>query len=254
MQQFMVSAMDDLAHDRYEPGDYPPFAVTVDIAVFTIRNDVLHLALVRRGEEPFRGQWALPGGFVRTDEDLDQAAVRELREETALRRGDSWHVEQLGSYGAPGRDPRMRVVTVAYVAVCPDAPRPRRGGDAAQATFRPIADVGALAFDHGRIVGDALERVGSKLEYTALAAKFLKPVFTVTELRQVYETVWGFRLNEGNFQRGFRGNTCFRPAADARGGRGRPASQWSVVGAGRGRQLALLDRPLARRNAGQGRA
>ena len=105
----------------------PKEELRLDIAVFTIRNDVLHLALVRRGEEPFRGQWALPGGFVRMDEDLDQAAVRELREETGLRRGDSWHVEQLGSYGAPGRDPRMRVVTVAYLAVCPDAPTPETG-------------------------------------------------------------------------------------------------------------------------------
>ena len=192
-----------------------------------------------------------PGGFVRMDEDLDQAAVRELREETGLRRGDSWHVEQLGSYGAPGRDPRMRVVTVAYLAVCPDAPRPRRGGDDGQATFLPVGDVGSLAFDHGRIVRDALERVRAKLEYTALAARFLRPEFTVTELRQVYETVWGVRLDEGNFQRAFRGNTCFRRVGDARHARGRPASQWSVVGGGRGRQLPPLDRPVARRDVGR---
>ena len=243
--------MTDSASVDYDPGDFPPFAVTVDIAVFTIRNDVLHLALVRRGEEPFRGQWALPGGFVRMDEDLDQAAVRELREETGLRRGDSWHVEQLGSYGAPGRDPRMRVVTVAYLAVCPDAPRPRRGGDDGQATFLPVGDVGSPAFDHGRIVRDALERVRAKLEYTALAARFLRPEFTVTELRQVYETVWGVRLDEGNFQRAFRGNTCFRRVGDARHARGRPASQWSVVGGGRGRQLPPLDRPVARRDVGR---
>ena len=154
--------------------------------------------MVRRGEERFRGLWALPGGFVRTDEDLDQAAVRELREETALRRGDSWHVEQLGSYGAPGLNPRMRVVTVAYVAVCPDLPTPRGGGDAAQAQFRPMEDVApqTLAFDHGRIVEDALERIRFKLEYTTLAARFLEPAFTVTELRHVYETVWGMRLDE----------------------------------------------------------
>ena len=241
--------MCDPATDRCEPGDCPPFAVTVVIAVFTIRHGVLHLALVRRCEEPFHGLCALPGGFVRMDEDLDQAAVRELREGPDLRRGDHWHVEQLGSYGEPGRDPRGRVVTVAYVAVFSDPPCPTRVVDAAQPTFQPLEDVGELAFDHGRILGDALARIRSKMEYTTLGVHFLKPVFTVTELREVYETVWGVRLDAGNFQRAFRGNACFSEAGDTRGARGRPASLWSVVGPRGGLQLALLDRPLARRNA-----
>ena len=139
----------------YDPGDYPPFAVTVDVAVFTIRNDTLHVLLIERGEEPFRGALALPGGFVKPGEGLDQAAARELAEETGLRDG-SWHLEQLASYGAPGRDPRMRVVTVAYWAICADLPALRGGGDAVAAVLTPVEEIegGAvrLAFDHERIV------------------------------------------------------------------------------------------------------
>ena len=246
--------MRNLANARYDPDDSPPFAATVAIAAFTIRNGALHLALVRRREEPFRGLWALPGGLVRPDEDLDQAAVRELQAETGLRRGDQWHVEQLASYSEPRRDERVRVVTVAYVAACPDAPRPRRAGDPVQATFLRLEDIGSLAFDHGRILGDALQRIIAKMEYTALAARFLEPGFTVTQLRQVYETVWGVRLDEGNFQRGFRGNACFKQVGDTRRERGRPASTWAVASATGGGQVPLLDRPLAKRDARRGTA
>ena len=152
------------APSGYDPSDYPPFAVTVDVAVFTIRNDTLHVLLIERGEEPFRGALALPGGFVKPGEDLDQAAARELAEETGLRDG-SWHLEQLASYGAPGRDPRMRVVTVAYWAICADLPALRGGGDAVAAVLTPVEAIegGAvrLAFDHERIVRDAVERTRS---------------------------------------------------------------------------------------------
>ena len=118
------------ASSGYDPRRFPPFAVTVDVAVFTIRDDALHVLLIARGEEPFKAALALPGGFVKPDENLDQAAARELAEETGLRDG-SWHLEQLGSYGDPDRDPRMRVVTVAYWAICADLPGLRAGGDAA---------------------------------------------------------------------------------------------------------------------------
>ena len=118
-------------------GEFPPFAVTVDIAVFTIRDDALQVLLIERGEEPFLGAWALPGGFVHHKENLDRAAERELEEETGVRPG-SWHLEQLASYGEPNRDPRMRTVTVAYWAICSDLPAPRGGGDAANAALVPV--------------------------------------------------------------------------------------------------------------------
>ena len=108
----------------YDAREFPPFAVTVDLVVLTIREGSLHVLLVERGEEPFRGRWALPGGFVRPGEDLTRAAHRELAEETGLA---GIHVEQLGSYGDPDRDPRMRVVSVAHLALAPDLPTPAGG-------------------------------------------------------------------------------------------------------------------------------
>ncbi len=244
----------------YDPGDFPPFAVTVDIALFTIRDDALHVLLIQRGGEPFLGAWALPGGFVRPDEDLDRAAARELAEETGLRAG-SWYLEQLGSYGAPDRDPRMRVVTVAYWAVAADLPAPRGGGDALAAALTPVRDIERgsvrLAFDHERIVRDAVERTRSKLEYTALAAKFCPPEFTIRQLRRVYEAVWNTRLDPGNFQRNVQESGAFvkrieaptGPPLAGSPGRGRPASLWSVSEstAAADHSAAPLARPPARR-------
>ena len=219
----------------YDPGDYPPFAVTVDVAVFTIRDDALQVLLIERGGEPFLGAPALPGGFVRPDEDLDQAAARELAEETGLTAG-SWHLEQLAAYGAPDRDPRMRVVTVAYWAICADLPVLRGGGDAVAAALTPVEKIERgdvrLAFDHERIVRDAVERTRSRLEHTALAVKFCPPAFTIGQLRRVYEAVWRTRLDPGNFQRNVQASGAFEPslggapAPESR--RGRPASLWSV--------------------------
>ena len=231
---------------RYDPHAYPSFAVTVDVAVFTIRTRALHITLIRRGNQPFIGKWALPGGFVRPAETLDQAAVRELEEETGLRRDDRWHLEQLGSYGDPDRDPRMRVVTVAYLAVAANVPRVRGGGDAALAELQPVAAIGEqdLAFDHARIFRDALGRIRSRLEYTTLAARFLEPVFTVSELREVYEIVWDTHLDKGNFRRNFGRSECFEPRGQ-RSARGRPASLWSVTESLPGQVVRLLDRPLA---------
>ena len=234
---------------EYDPGGYPPFAVTVDVVVFSIRSGALHLAFVRRGGEPFRGNWALPGGFVLPDEDLDQAAARELEEETGLRQSSAWYMEQLGSYGRPDRDPRMRVVTVAYVAVCPHLPPLRGGGDAAAAELIPVDAIkwSSLAFDHGHIVQDALGRIRSRLEYTTLATWFIDPVFTVAELREVYETVWSTRLDKGNFRRNFGKSDCFERQG-LRRATGRPASLWSVrEPSADDDRISFLDRPLARR-------
>jgi 8-oxo-dGTP diphosphatase len=188
----------------YDPSSFPPVAVTVDLVVFTIRSDRLCVLLVRRGEAPQKGRWALPGGFVRPDEGLATAAARELTEETGLR-GDRVHNEQLASYGEPGRDPRMRVVTVAFLALAPQLPVPHAGSDAASAHWVPVAQATStdyrLAFDHRQILLDGLERARAKLEYTPLASAFCPAEFTVAELRRVYEIVWGTELDARNFHR-----------------------------------------------------
>jgi 8-oxo-dGTP diphosphatase len=195
----------------YDPRVYDPVAVTVDVVALTIRDASLQVLLIRRGEQPFQGSWALPGGFVRpltgpggerAEEDLPQAASRELAEEAgpALRAS---HLEQLGSYGAPGRDPRMRVISVAYLAFAPGMPEAQPGTDAADAQWTPV-DAAArlpLAFDHARILADGVERARSKLEYTPLATAFTREPFTISELREVYENVWGEKLHAGNFHR-----------------------------------------------------
>jgi 8-oxo-dGTP diphosphatase len=177
-------------------------AVTVDLVLLTIRQDGLQVLLIRRGIPPYEGRWALPGGFVLAGEGLDDAAARELREETGLD-PQSGHFEQLATYGDPGRDPRGRVVTIAYLALLPDLPAPVAGSDAAGADWRPYADLaeGELAFDHGRILADGVERARAKLEYTPLATAFCPPEFTIAELRAVYETVWRTRLDPRNFHR-----------------------------------------------------
>jgi 8-oxo-dGTP diphosphatase len=183
----------------------PTVAVAVDLAVLTVQARQLQILLVRRGVEPFLGTLALPGGFLASEgEDIDTAAARELAEETGLSPANL-HLEQLRTYGAPGRDPRRRVITVCYLALVPDLPLPVAGGDAQAATWVPVDKVlrrrSSLAFDHKKIIADAVERARSKLEYTDLATAFCPPVFTVTDLRNVYEIVWGQQLDPRNFHR-----------------------------------------------------
>lgn len=189
----------------YDPRDYPAVAVTVDVVALTIRDDALHLLLIQRAAPPFEGFWALPGGFVRPDEDLVGAARREFAEEAGLggKRLRRVHFEQLASFGTPDRDPRMRIVSVAHLAFAPDLPDPRAGSDAGDAEWLPVSALATrqLAFDHERIVADGLERARSKLEYTPLATRFVGEEFTIAELRGVYETVWGQPLHAGNFHR-----------------------------------------------------
>lgn len=188
--------------------EYPFAYVTVDIVVLTLRSmnggdDALHALVVRRGEEPYQGRWALPGGFVGEREDLEAAALRELQEETAVSPG-AVRLEQLRTYGAPDRDPRHRVVSVAWLAVLPEGPAPTAGTDAAEAQWTPVEELlrrGKLAFDHHEILTDGVERARAKLEYSNLALAFVGREFTIADLRRVYETVWGRPLDAGNFHR-----------------------------------------------------
>jgi 8-oxo-dGTP diphosphatase len=184
--------------------DFVPLGLAADLVILTVRDGALQVLLIRRGIAPYRGRWALPGGFVRPDEDLEQTARRELAEETGLS-SDRIHLEQVATYGAPDRDPRGRVVSVAYLALVPDLPAPVAGTDAASASWvgvgEVLSDPGRLAFDHHRILSDGVERARAKLEYSPLAAAFCPPEFTISELRGVYEAVWGTPLDPRNFHR-----------------------------------------------------
>lgn len=258
----MISGM-----SRYDPSDFPPFAVTVDLVVLTVREHELCALLVRRGEPPFQGYWALPGGFVRPDEGLGEAASRELAEETGLRAHSTSlqvspghatptpgsagaHLEQLATYGHPQRDPRMRVVSVAHLALAPDLPTPKPGGDARGARWAPVgellgaglADREPLAFDHELILADGVERARSKIEYSALATAFCPKEFTVGELRRVYEAVWGVALDPRNFHRKVTGTPGFllpTGGTTTRQG-GRPAQLFTAGGA------TVLNPPMLR--------
>ena len=187
----------------YDPSRFPAFAVTVDVVILTMAEGMLHVLLVCRGEAPFEGMWAFPGGFKRPTETLDEAARRELAEETGVEAASV--LAQFGAYGDPGRDPRMNVVTVAYLSVVRDVGAIVGGSDAAAAALIPVADVLngkiELAFDHLRIVRDAIERLRVDLEVGGIATAFLGETFTLAELRAVYEAVWGVRLDAANFRR-----------------------------------------------------
>ena len=175
----------------------PNASVTVDLVIFTVREDALQVLLVRRGLPPFKGQWALPGGFVRERETLEEAARRELREETGV---ENVYLEQLYTFGDPGRDPRGRTVTVAYYALTPQAPL-RASTDAAEAAWFPAARAPRLAFDHAKILDAGLRRLRAKLGYTTVGFELLPPTFTLTDLQRLYETILERPLDKRNFRR-----------------------------------------------------
>ena len=191
------------APERYDPSRFPAFAVTVDVVILTMSGSRLHVLLVLRGVAPFKGMWAIPGGFKRPTETLDEAAKRELAQETGV--DSASLLTQFGAYGDPGRDPRMNVVTVAYVAVLREIGAIVAGTDAAEAALVPVSEALngkiELAFDHAQIVRDAVERVRADLDLTGIATAFVGPTFTLAELRAVYEAVWGVQLDGANFRR-----------------------------------------------------
>ena len=202
----------------------PSYPVAVDLVVLTVREQTLTVLVVERGIEPFLGRRALPGGFVLPDEDLLEAAERELAEETAVV-GLGGHIEQLGTYGSRGRDPRGRVISVAYLALVPDPGDAAPGSDASAARWIPVGDAVDLAFDHDEILADGVERARAKLEYSPLAMSFVPHPFTINELRRVYEAIWGTPLDPRNFHRKLTGTADLLRATGettTRGG-GRPA-------------------------------
>ena len=217
--------------EQYRPGEFPRPSVTVDLVVFTVIDRLLHVLLVRRNEHPFKGRWALPGGFVRvTDdrrdqgEDLDAAAHRELLEETGLSHTATAGVflEQVRAFGKPGRDPRMRVISVAYYALVRPTlvPLIRAGGDVSHAKWIEVSELAqselaaasggprqhkaeslSLAFDHDEVVEAALARMRADLDRTSIAYELVPETFTIQELRNVHEAIGGAILDPGNFRK-----------------------------------------------------
>lgn len=177
-------------------------AVAVDVALLTIRDGRLRLLLVEPERPELAGRWALPGRRVRDDESLDDTAHRALSELAGITAPEA-HLEQLRTYGDPSRDPGARVVSVAYLALTPTTQDPPSDRPARLFAIDELGtpDAPRFAYDHDRIVPDAVERARSKLEYTALATAFVSEPFTLGELRRVYEAVWGVPLDAANFRR-----------------------------------------------------
>ena len=207
----------------YDPGIFPRPSVTTDIVVFTIREKRLHLLLIQRGEDPYGGYWALPGGFVRPGETLDAAAGRELAEETGV---SGVFLEQFRAFGDPGRDPRTWVITVAYTALIPsDKVVLRADTDAADARWFPlIALPSPLAFDHAKIAEAAIQSLRARLgSHLRVAASLLPGRFTLTQMQEVYQALLGRELDKRNFRKWVLGANCLLPTTEERRGSHRPA-------------------------------
>lgn len=233
--------MSDQGGADYDASAYPHPSVTVDVVVFGMFGALdggddgmganggepddqpeLRVLLIKRGHWPFQGSWAIPGGFVNIDESLDDAARRELEEETGLR---DVYLEQLYTFGTPQRDPRMRVISVSYYALVPGhGLEPRAADDAGDARWFPVSELPPLAFDHADILDLALRRLRAKAGYAGIACEFLPRTFTLRHLRRIYETVLGRRLDRANFTRHMLGGGDIEETGEIdRGGAHRPA-------------------------------
>ena len=203
--------------EAYRPSAFPRPSVTVDLVILTVQDKDLKILLVERNEHPFKGRWALPGGFVRVSddrkdqgEDLDDAALRELEEETGLspETCGKFFLEQVKTFGKPGRDPRMRVISVAYYALVRAdlVPLIRAGGDVSGARWfsvAELADAEPLAFDHNEILQATLDRARAELDRSSIAFELVAETFTIQELRAVHEAIRAEPLDPGNFRKKF---------------------------------------------------
>ena len=209
--------------ESYDPSRYERPSVTVDVVIFTLQNRELNVLLVQRKHWPFEGCWALPGGFTNMNESLDQAARRELEEETGLH---DIYLEQLYTFGEPQRDPRTRVISVAYIAlVSADKQTLRASDESTDVRWFPVRRLpGPLAFDHDAILATAMDRLRSKLEYTTLAFQLLPEVFSILELKYTYEQILGEKLDKGNFYRKIKDAKVLDDTGMRREGRGRPTT------------------------------
>ena len=207
---------------------YPHPALTTDIVVFTIRHSELKVLLIKRAEEPYLGSWALPGGFVEIDESLDDAARRELEEETGV---NGVYLEQLYTFGQPDRDPRERVISVAYYALIPsDRLQIRAASDAEAVGWFGLDELPQLAFDHQEILDVALTRLRAKLDYSTIAFQFMPEAFTLSELQAVYELILGEPVDKRNFRKRILALEAISETGDERReGAHRPAKLYRVI-------------------------
>jgi 8-oxo-dGTP diphosphatase len=212
-----------MSSNEHDLNQFERPALTVDVVIFSLIDDVLQVLLVRRKHEPFAGQWALPGGFVHMEEALEAAAARQLREKTGAQ---DVYLEQLYTFGELARDPRTRVVTVAYFALVPFTAIQHRPGERTTETrWWPVESLPPLAFDHAGILDYAVTRLQYKLEYTMVGFELLPDVFTLSDLQHAYETILGEELDKRNFRRKILSADILEETGEKRReGEGRPAA------------------------------
>lgn len=208
---------------EYDHTKYEKPSVTTDLVIFSLRDEKLNILLVKRKEWPFEGKYALPGGFVKMDETLDEAAKRELEEETGVK---NIYLEQLYTFGDVKRDPRLRVITVSYLALIhSDNVKLQAGSDAAAVKWHPVSDLPELAFDHDSIIKYALERLRGKLSYSNIAFGLLPELFTLTQVQKAYEEILGHPIDKRNFRKKLDSlNLVEKTMHMSRGGAYRPAA------------------------------
>jgi 8-oxo-dGTP diphosphatase len=218
---------------KYDASKFERPSVTVDVVVFSVVEGELRTILIKRGQPPFQGHWALPGGFVKMDETLEDAALRELEEETGIK-PDDVYLEQLYTFGEPKRDPRTRVITVAYFALVDSSkiqPFVTGNEEIREVNWSSVHDPPSnLAFDHRKILDYALKRLKYKLEYTAVGLELLPETFTLTDLQNLYEAILNEKLDKRNFRKKILSMGIVQPTRGYKKGGHRPAALYMFKG------------------------